>query len=159
MEPLLFNSRQNKQFSMFFEEELPTVYFQGQAFIFHCGEGLYQALKAPLSISRLRYYERKNGQQAKAAGRAGAVSIDWDQRKINAMRYVVSVIYSKPTRRLHLMDSLGFRLVHYSPWDTFWGVDQNLEGENNLGKLLMLERYMRSWPNFKLEANEEVLCM
>lgn len=39
-----------------------------------------------------------------------------------------------------LFNSFDEELVHLSPWDRYWGVDDNGKGENRLGKIIMRVR-------------------
>lgn len=67
---------------------------------------------------------------------------EWDSRKLKVMTWVTLEKYNKhPELRQRLLDT-GDRFIEETNWwrDKFWGVDINIGGENNLGKLLMKVR-------------------
>lgn len=66
---------------------------------------------------------------------------DWDDIKIDAMRYCLNEKFRQEPFRTKLIETGNQNIVEGNYWgDTFWGVDLKQDpniGENNLGRLIM----------------------
>lgn len=63
----------------------------------------------------------------------------WEKQKCHFMRVGCRAKFDQhPDLSAMLKETYPFELVEFAPWgDTFWGVDKNYEGQNNLGIILM----------------------
>lgn len=70
--------------------------------------------------------------------RSLVVRADWDDAKVEVMRRAVSAKFQQNRRVRDLLLSAGDEeLVHSSSSDLFWGQNDDGDGENILGKILM----------------------
>jgi ribA/ribD-fused uncharacterized protein len=75
--------------------------------------------------------------QAKKAGRKCQLIDDWDNIRLEVMKELLTIKFSKEPLRSMLLETEDKELVEGNWWnDTFWGVCNGI-GQNNLGKLLM----------------------
>ena len=77
--------------------------------------------------------------EARRRGRAIKPHELWDSAKLGVMEKACRAKFAQhPDLGKMLLETGDLELVEYAPWgDTFWGVDKNYEGQNNLGKILM----------------------
>ena len=99
----------------------------------------YQAAKWPHN-QRLQFLDISAG-QAKRLGRM-APNFDarkWNKKKVEVMRALVfQKFQNNPNLRKMLMEMDGYVMSERNSWgDTFWGTNEQGEGDNNLGKILM----------------------
>lgn len=102
-------------------------------------EAAYQAAKWPFN-QRNQFLDAPAG-QAKKLGRL-APKLDlrkWNKNKVELMR---SLVYQKFEKNFNLRKMLmlmeGYILEERNNWsDRFWGTDEDGNGENHLGKILM----------------------
>ena len=106
-------------------------------------EGLYQALKFPHSPeTQTAIASQRSGMDAKkAAYQDHNFRPDWEEIKVQAMRYTLAVKLRQHPRRFGeaLEETGGLPIVERSNRDPFWGArpqGNTLEGVNMLGKLL-----------------------
>jgi ribA/ribD-fused uncharacterized protein len=104
-------------------------------------EHAYQAAKTRSKKLRKRISQAKSAGTAKRLGQQVTIREDWEEIKVKVM---YKVLVAKFTQHEDLKEQLlgtgDAELVEGNWWgDTFWGVCNN-EGENKLGKLLMLVR-------------------
>ena len=106
-------------------------------------EGLYQALKFPNSPETQRAIASQgSGMDAKkAAYRDHNFRPDWEEIKVQAMRYTLAVKLRQHPRRFGeaLAETGDLPIVERSNRDPFWGAQpqgNTLIGANTLGKLL-----------------------
>lgn len=109
-------------------------------------EAAYQALKC-------KGYEDKfidlTGAEAKRLGKYLPMQEGWDEKRIDAMRYVLQLKFQDPELKQQLQQIEG-NIQEDNYWnDTFWGVCNDV-GENHLGKLLMEIRDMNSKPQYRI---------
>jgi ribA/ribD-fused uncharacterized protein len=66
---------------------------------------------------------------------------EWDDHRIDAMRICLNVKFDQDKHCRDVLVQTGDSLLEEnSPFDSFWGIGKNKDGENNLGKLLMEKR-------------------
>lgn len=107
-------------------------------FTFNYAENAYQLLKSPLiTTQQVTEFQRYDPLTAKRKGATMKRRSDWNETRIKAMEYVLSRKITNPEFRAYLKNTGDRALVHFSPWDIFWGVDKQDQGENHLGKILM----------------------
>ena len=109
-------------------------------------EAAYQALKC-------KGYEDKfiglTGAEAKRLGKYLPMQEGWDEKRIDAMRFVLQQKFKNPELMAQLQQVQG-DIQEDNYWnDTFWGVCNGV-GENHLGKLLMEIRDMNSKPQYRI---------
>lgn len=76
---------------------------------------------------------RKFAQQHSSARRA-----DWHQVNVRVMWNILYLKFDQHPELAKLLDATGQeKLIHYAPWDTFWGSGRDGKGKNKLGVLLM----------------------
>ncbi len=116
-----------------FEEDgkyWPSVehYFQGQKF----------------NNSAYREKIRTSGspKNAKTLGQSREYKLrdDWEAVKDDIMLYALRQKFRHPKLRQLLLDTKGHDLIENSPYDKYWGIGQDGQGQNRLGKLLMQVR-------------------
>lgn len=115
-------------------------------YCFNNAEAAYQALKC-------KGYEQRfiglNGKAAKALGGKLPMQEGWNDKRIDAMRYVLQQKFKNPQLMAQLQQVQG-HIQEDNYWnDTFWGVCNGI-GENHLGKLLMEIRDMNSKPQYRI---------
>lgn len=115
-------------------------------FMFSNAEAAYQALKC-------KGYEERfvgvTGKTARALGRRLPMQEGWNDKRIDAMRFVLQQKFSSPKLMAQLQQVQG-NIQEDNYWgDTFWGVCNGV-GENHLGKLLMEIRDMNSKPQYRI---------
>lgn len=117
--------------------------FYEKSFIFKghpclTAEGAYQRMKSPsLDMETHIALMEANGATARKIGKTVDLRSDWDTYRIEAMALVLDAKFSDGTLAQKLIATGNTQLVHSSPWDTYWGVDNKGKGKNMLGKLLM----------------------
>lgn len=104
-------------------------------------EHAYQAAKTLNPKLRLKIKLTSSAGSAKRLGRQLELREDWEDVKLKIME---DLVYQKFTihegLRLKLVATNPAELVEGNHWgDTFWGVCKG-EGENHLGKILMIVR-------------------
>ncbi len=103
-------------------------------------EHLYQACKATNDEDREYVLTAPTpGEAARRGRRLKNLSETWDTWKVVVMKRCVTMKFEQNTDiKEALIATHPRELVEFAPWgDTFWGVDKNYEGQNNLGKILM----------------------
>ncbi len=139
---VLFNSKtpQYKWLSNFYNCPL-TVKMQCGEMDFECAEAAYQCAKmhvrTPATVER---WQHMDGLQAKEAGKHFIPRDGWDLIKLDVMSHIIYAKFQDSKLRFLLRQTLQDNLMHLSPWDTFWGVDKNLNGQNHLGLIIMSVR-------------------
>lgn len=102
-------------------------------------EHAFQAAKTTQQGTRQYISGLPSPREAKGIGRDLVLRDGWNEIRIDVMRHILKLKFTKePFTRL-LLSTGDEELVEGNTWgDTFWGVDINTgHGENNLGKLLM----------------------
>ena len=103
--------------------------------LFHSSEALFQALKCP---ARANEFTKLNPNQSKRFGRKVCLRSDWEDVKIDIMKYVVDLKFSqnKDLKEKLLLTDNAY-LEEGNTWgDVYWGTVNN-SGQNMLGKILM----------------------
>ena len=104
-------------------------------------EHAFQAAKTKDKKIRKKIARQPTARQAKQLGRAVELREDWEERKVNIM---YRILFAKFNQHKDLREKLfatgDAELVEGNTWgDMYWGVCGG-NGENKLGKLLMLLR-------------------
>ena len=135
---LFFNSKskEGRELSNFYIVTFPVVLKTG-TFLFSSAESAYQCLKQQrLTKSKIATFQIAEPAAAREYGKTVPLRKDWEDIKVDAMRHVLEAKFSVPEMRDYLLSTGDKQLVHFSPWDTFWGVGKD-GGSNVLGTLLM----------------------
>lgn len=124
--------------------------------VFPTSEHAYQAAKIKNYQDYLKVCKANTPGEAKKLARNFKMHSNWDDIKNEIMLCIVYEKFkqNKDIQKI-LLDTGGRELVEYCPWgDTYWGVDKNHKGQNNLGKILM---EVREILQEEAEAEEERL--
>lgn len=106
----------------------------GIPYTFRCVESAFQACKCP---SRMNEFINLNGYDAKKLGRRVELRPDWEDIKVDLMRFLLKLKFNQNLIIKLRLSELKGDIVEHNTWgDTFWGVCNGV-GENHLGKLLM----------------------
>jgi len=109
-------------------QEYPTV------------EHAYQASKTRVPIERRLIRAAISPGDAKRLGKQITLRDDWENVRLDVMRDLLRAKFHPLGLRTLLLSTGERLLIEGNNWnDTFWGVCKG-QGENNLGKLLMLTR-------------------
>jgi len=105
-------------------------------------EHFFQSQKTKDFEEREKIRKAKSPKQAKARGRKVKLRKDWDEIKDRIMYTGLKLkFHQNPDIKEKLLETGNCMLVEGNWWgDTYWGIC-NGNGENKLGKLLMLLRY------------------
>ena len=104
-------------------------------FRFKSAEAAYQAHK--VGVETIPLFQGMSAYEAKQNIKHYAIRTDWADWKDRAMRRVLDVKFSKPKYRDILLETGDEELVHWAPWDQYWGWSEHRGGENKLGNMLM----------------------
>ena len=112
------------------------IYYEG--LVYGSVENAYQAAKTKDEAERLKISTMTSG-EAKRYSRTLTVRSDWDDIKLNVMRDLSCIKYSKEPYLSKLVSTGDLYIQEGNRWgDKFWGVCLKTgEGQNNLGLLLM----------------------
>lgn len=104
-------------------------------------ENAYQASKSIIYEERLNIASCSPA-AAKKIGKNLKIREDWEDVKLKIMYELIHLKFLDEHLRYLLLKTKDEELYEGNWWgDKFWGVDINtLQGENNLGKILMKER-------------------
>lgn len=102
-------------------------------------EHAYQAAKTHNRWERMDILACSTPGKAKRRGRKMTLRSDWEEVKITVMRRLLEQKFLPASVLAQMLLATGYaELVEGNPWgDKFWGVTDDGEGENHLGKLLM----------------------
>lgn len=105
-----------------------------------CAEAAFQAVKLKDKNQRTQF-ENLSGPAAKALGRRVKLREDWNEIRIDVMRWIIHEKFKQNQMLLKkLISTNNQELVEGNTWnDKFWGVCNGI-GQNWLGKILMEER-------------------
>jgi hypothetical protein len=112
---------------------------------YQCVEHWFQSQKAITQDERLAIAAAESPKEAKQLGRACKMRKDWENVKEHVMMIGLSAKFEQnPELKRKLMETGEEALVEDSPTDNFWGKGPDGDGDNRLGKLLvMLRSYYR----------------
>lgn len=107
-------------------------------------ESMYQAYKCKNKSQRYKLFTGISGAEAKKRGRKIDVRNDWEEVKFSIMKLVVEQKFKQNLSiRKKLLDTGEEQIIEGNYWhDSYWGVCtcdkcKSINGENNLGKILM----------------------
>lgn len=155
-ETILFNSYHNPVLSAF--HPMP-VKFDGRTY--PCIETCYQCQKFDNKniINELKHLEGAACKKSAAHYKNNIID-GWMQARHHIMEVVAESAYEQNAVEQCLLSLLyGVKLVHLSPWDTFWGQDNRGKGTNVYGKLLMRlsSRFSRTSFSAKVEREAQYI--
>lgn len=138
MNDLVFwsQSDEGRELSNFYIVPFPLVLKCG-TFMFSSAEAAYQCLKQPkLTKGKITPFQLAVPSAAREYGRTVPLREDWESAKDDAMTYVLKAKFAVPELSEYLRRTWPRPLVHWSPWDLYWGVGKRGEGQNKLGRIL-----------------------
>ena len=105
-----------------------------------CAEAAFQAVKLKDKPQRTQF-QNISGPAAKALGRRVHLREDWNEIRVDVMRWIIHEKFKQnPSLLKKLLSTNNIELIEGNTWnDRFWGVC-NGSGQNWLGKILMEER-------------------
>lgn len=124
-------------FSNFEPFDTPFIY---QGISYKTPENFYQAMKTEITDIETRYkIASVSASQSKKLGRKVKLRSDWEDIKIDVMRYVLKIKFKPGTTWYKKLLSTGVdEIVEWNNWgDRIWGKTLDGKGSNYLGKLLM----------------------
>ena len=118
--------------------ETPVTY---EGITYQNNEAAFQAQKCLNPKDRIQF-AGMNATEAKKFGRSVSLRPDWERVKTGIMRAVVHAKFSQhPELAEKLMATGSAYLAEGNTWqDRVWGIDENRNGANLLGIILMEER-------------------
>ena len=116
--------------------------FRIGTFIYPTVEHFYQSQKSDDHYERLDILMADSPKEAKQMGRdIETPRENWEEKRLI---YMWKGIHAKFTQnknlKKYLLDTKDAELIENSPVDPFWGRGKDWEGENKLGKMLMMLR-------------------
>ena len=106
--------------------------------VWPCVENYYQAAKAASDDEFVFIASSATPTIARQRGKDCVLVDDWDKKRDDVMRDALVAKFSQnEDLRDMLLATDGFELIHFSPWDLYWGINKRDIGQNELGKLLM----------------------
>jgi hypothetical protein len=104
-------------------------------------ETWFQSQKPKKQEERLTITEAESPKEAKKLGRACNLRADWEEVKDHVMLIGLHAKFEQnPELKRQLMETKEETLVEDSPTDSYWGKGQEGDGQNRMGKLLMMLR-------------------
>lgn len=101
-------------------------------------EHYYQAMKFEGTSYEENIRKAKSPAEAKKLGKATFIRKDWDQVKEEVMREALLAKFKTNELAKEILLSTGEEvIVEDSPWDSYWGLGPDKNGQNRLGVLLM----------------------
>jgi ribA/ribD-fused uncharacterized protein len=102
-------------------------------------ESAYQAQKFPKNEHLFLW---RSGAEAKKVAKENKLVIrdDWDDVRVDVMYTLLKKKFEDPQLAALLRSTGDTELVHWAPWDQYWGWSKEKGGENVLGQLLMRVR-------------------
>jgi len=99
-------------------------------------ENSYQAHKT-IDVNIRKEFATISPKDAKYKGQNLIIRNDWEDVKQTIMRKGLNLKFENKELLQLLLNTTGSQLIHLSPWDLYWGVDNNGNGQNILGKMIM----------------------
>lgn len=104
-------------------------------------EHAYQSTKNHESDWKEFCQHQENPRELKKAAKQQIPSRYWHQHKIELMAELLRQKFNNVNLAKLLLATGQAQIIEGNTWgDRFWGMDQSGQGENNLGKLLMIIR-------------------
>lgn len=115
-------------------------------------EHYYQAMKTTSKVEQDMIRKLDYPGKAKKAGQKVDLRPDWDEVKDEVMLTCLKAKFEQNKYiRTQLINTRHHVLIEGNSWyDTYWGVDSELGGQNKLGKILMQlrEEYIKDFDSF-----------
>lgn len=125
-EPYGFLNNYTRTRIFIFEKWYPTV------------EHAYQAQKATNAKDHELIRTAPTPKDARILGQQIKMIDGWDNIKIGVMRACLIAKFTQhPQLLVELISTENSEIVEDSPIDSFWGIGEHKNGQNNLGKLLV----------------------
>lgn len=154
MGKILFNSYNpdyNWLSNFYQQEHLIKFYIFGKFEIeFKSVEAAFQSLKLfhlnetrdqnSLLNSFIYFSTLSNGYAKKEGNKLNLNVNDWNNLSLSYMKELIERKFNNENLKRKLLETIGHELVEYNTGSTFWGVNSKMEGQNNLGKIIMKVR-------------------
>lgn len=105
-------------------------------------EHYFQALKTDVVAEQEAIRKANSAAMAKKLGKTVTLRKDWNAKRVALMTYVVRAKFAQNPKLAAKLVATKGELVELNEWgDKYWGVcSKTNDGENHLGKILMLVR-------------------
>ena len=127
-----------------------------EGYIFKSAESLFQALRA-CTDEDFKKFCGMNGYDAKRLGDGIVSRADWDDIKLDAMRFAVEEKFKQNPKLAEKLEQTGKEEIREGNlWnDSFWGVT-GTGGRNHFGKILMgvREKLRHESMSISIEGNQ-----
>ncbi len=136
----------------------------GEPMTFPTAEHAYQAAKCSLIEDARKFTDEKmTPEQARAEGKRVSCKKNWDMEKRWEMTSILEAkFYPGGILAEELLKTGHEELVHYAPWDSFWGNGKDGNGLNVQGEILMDIRtglmYDKKKEPVEEESDEKYRC-
>ena len=108
--------------------------------VWDSAEHMYQGYKTLVPKEREWVRKARSAWEAKTRGKQVTATENWVTRKVKVMEAILRLKFAQNEVLLRALLATGEEeLVHYAPWDGFWGTGKG-HGKNMLGLLLMQTR-------------------
>ncbi len=130
------NSYEGKELSNFYPCKVKLKMY-GTEYAFKNAEAAYQAHKTTKGNQHL--FSTLSGKEAKEIVKTFPHVDGWGElTKDAAMKRVLQAKFTQnPELQEYLVSTYPKKLIHWAPWDTYWGWSEKNNGWNILGVLLM----------------------
>lgn len=114
---------------------------------FHSVESAFQSLKLfhlneiktehELLILFRKFSTLSNGLAKKEGNSLNLNRVSWGKDNISYMEELIFRKFQNEDLKNKLISTKGYELVEFNTGSEFWGVNLNMQGHNNLGKIIM----------------------
>ena len=113
-----------------------------QGLIFPSVEHAFQAAKTEDPDDHQEILDASSIREAKKIGRGFIIDVnDWEARKVSVMHRFIWQKFSENTiLGKSLVNTYPTKIIMISEKDSFWGMNKNMVGQNQLGEILMTVR-------------------
>jgi ribA/ribD-fused uncharacterized protein len=114
----------------------PAPLVDGAGRTWPTSEHFYQAQKTTSTLEQERLRLAPTPHKVKSLSRRVTLRPDWEEYRQVAMGLTLTLKYSQhPELRDRLLSTYPARLVHFAPWDGYWGTGRDNTGLNTEGRL------------------------
>jgi ribA/ribD-fused uncharacterized protein len=142
MSDLLFYSAsdEGRKLSNFYETPVYLNFKMQKAPVrFRNAETAYHCLKQKplLTWRETSPFKNLRAKEARLLGKTIEIRPDWEEVKDRYMCKVLNAKFRNDLMLEYLLSTEERKLVHFAPWDSYWGTGRDGKGQNKLGLMLM----------------------
>jgi ribA/ribD-fused uncharacterized protein len=135
-----FNSRMNPTLGNFHQSpDQVKLTIDGHNYCFSSVEAAFHALKQhPYQTAQITPFTQYTPNEARYHGKRVPLRHDWHDVRVPLMRILCTNKFRHNPELQRFLHNTGDEpLIHYAPWDAFWGDGADGTGQNMLGIILM----------------------